>query len=122
MGVPFLICWWYFHRAADAGERTVRNHRDAIRFHVWSYAHFPLYLGIVVLGVGIQRIVTAASHYAVSESERLIAIGAAMTIAISMKAINSAAEPRSHRSVSHVDIPAHDNIVTGQGSHEEELA
>ncbi len=97
MGVPFLICWWYFHRVADAGERTVRSHRDAIRFHVWSYAHFPLYLGIVVLGVGIQRMVTAASHYAVSPSERLIAVGAAVMIAMSMKAISSTAARTSRR-------------------------
>jgi low temperature requirement protein LtrA len=101
MGVPFLICWWYFHRALDAGERTVRNHRDAIRFHVWSYAHFPLYLGIVVLGVGVQRIVTAASHYAVSGSERSIVVGAAVTIAISMKAISSTAGQTAHRNVGH---------------------
>src|SRR5215470_13226192 len=85
MAAPFLICWWYFDRAAGS-EQRVRTHRDAIRFHVWSYAHFPLYLGIVVLGVGIQRTVTAASHYAVSPPERLIAAGAAMTIAMSMKA------------------------------------
>ena len=87
MGVPFLICWWYFDRAAGADQRRVRTHREAIRFHVWSYAHFPLYFGIVVLGVGIQRIVTAASHYAVSPSERLILAAASVTIAIAMKTI-----------------------------------
>ena len=92
MGVPFLICWWYFDRAAGAGERRVRSHRDAIRFHVWSYAHFPLYLGIVVLGVGIQRIVTAASHYAVSQPERLILAAAVATIALAMKIIGSTTE------------------------------
>jgi len=85
MGVPFLICWWYFDRAA--GEQHVRTHRDAVRFHIWSYAHFPLYIGIVVVGVGIQRIVTAASHYAVSWPERLILAGAAGTVAAAMTMI-----------------------------------
>src|SRR5262245_32483336 len=86
MGVPFLICWWYFDRAAGR-EQHVRSHRDAIRFHVWSYAHFPLCLGIVVLGVGIQRIVTAASHYSVSPHERLILVGAVPAVVAAMTTI-----------------------------------
>jgi low temperature requirement protein LtrA len=91
MGVPFLICWWYFDRAADS-EQRVRTRRDAIRFHVWSYAHFPLCLGIVVLGVGIQRVVAAAAHSAVSQPERLILMGAAATVAIAMTTITLATE------------------------------
>ena len=55
MGVLFLIWWWYFDGASAASEQPVRNRREAIRFHIWSYAHFPLYLGIIVAGVGVQR-------------------------------------------------------------------
>jgi low temperature requirement protein LtrA len=94
MGVPFLICWWYFDRTAGT-EQRVRTRRDAVRLHVWTYAHFPLYLGIVVVGVGIQRVVTAASHYAVSESERLILATGAATVLAAMTMISSATEPRS---------------------------
>ncbi len=88
MGVPFLTCWWYFRRAAGS-ELRVRNQRDAIRFHVWSYAHLPLSIGIVVVGVGIQRIVTAASHYSVSQPERTILAGAVATVVIAMMTIGS---------------------------------
>ena len=45
MALLFLVWWWYFDVAAAASERFVRSHRDALRFHVWSYAHFPFYLG-----------------------------------------------------------------------------
>jgi low temperature requirement protein LtrA len=85
MGIPFLICWWYFHVAAR--EQPLRTRRDAIRFHLWTFSHLPLYLGIVVLGVGIQRTVTAASHYAVSPPERVLAAAAAATVVIAMMAI-----------------------------------
>jgi low temperature requirement protein LtrA len=95
LGVPFLICWWYFDRAAGS-EQRVRTRRDAIRFHLWSYAHFPLYLGIVVLGVGIQRIVTAASHYAVSPLERLILAGAVTVVVAAMTTISTTRTDRQH--------------------------
>ena len=86
MGVPFLICWWCFNRAAGS-EQRVRTQRDAIRLHIWSSAHFPLDLGIVIVGVGIQRTVTAASHYTVSPHERAILVMAAGALVIAMATI-----------------------------------
>lgn len=87
MGLLFSICWWYFDGAGGGREQRVRTWGDAIRFHVWSYAHFPLYLGVVVLGVGIQRSVTAASHYTVPIAERLMLATAAATVAIAITTI-----------------------------------
>ena len=58
----FGIWWWYFEGLKAAAERAVRTRRDAVRLHVWSYAHFPFYLGIVIIGVGIRRVVTHATH------------------------------------------------------------
>lgn len=95
MGIPFLICWWYFERTS--GGLYVRTHHDAIRVHVWSDAHFPLSLGIVVLGVGIQRIVTAASHDSLSAREWLILGSAAVAVAAAMKTIGRMVTRRSSR-------------------------
>src|SRR5262245_51326220 len=72
MGISFLIWWWYFDGASGAAEQPVRTRQEAFRFHVWSYAHVPLYLGIVVAGVGVQRIVTAASRDALPAAEAVI--------------------------------------------------
>lgn len=58
----FGIWWWYFEGLKAAAERAVRSRRHSIRLHVWSYAHFPLYLGIVIIGVGLRRLVTYATH------------------------------------------------------------
>jgi low temperature requirement protein LtrA len=66
MAISFLIWWWYFEGAAGASAQPVRTRSEAVRFHIWSYAHFPLSLGIVVTGVGIQRIITAASRAALT--------------------------------------------------------
>jgi low temperature requirement protein LtrA len=87
MGIAFLIWWWYFDGARGAAEQPVRTRREAVRFHIWSYAHFPLYLGVVVAGVGVERIVTAASKHALVETESLILACAVTTVMAAMTAI-----------------------------------
>jgi low temperature requirement protein LtrA len=84
MGISFLIWWWYFDGVSGASERLVRSKRDALRFHVWSYAHFPLYLGIVILGVGVQRVVTAASRAALTSAETVMLTSAATIVMVAM--------------------------------------
>jgi len=89
MAVCFLIWWWYFDGAAGASEQPVRTRRDAIRFHIWSYAHFPLYLGIVIVGVGIQRIVTAAARATMTTGESTILTSAMTAVMFAMTVISA---------------------------------
>lgn len=42
---------------AGAESQHIRNRHDGVRFHIWSHAHLPLYLGIPIAGVGIERII-----------------------------------------------------------------
>ena len=93
----FLIWWWYFDGADAVSERHVRSGRESVRFHVWMYAHFPLCLGIVIVGVGIQRIVTAASHsFLMSDETRLAAAGAALVM-LSMSLIAATSRRKAER-------------------------
>jgi low temperature requirement protein LtrA len=96
MALLFIIWWWYFDGVAGAAEQPVRTRREAVRFHVWSYAHFPLYLGIVVVGVGAQRIVAAASRASLTSAEATILTAAASMLMIAMTIIE-AASVRSQR-------------------------
>ena len=79
MGIAFAIWWWYFDRAAAASHKPVRSRRDAIRLHVWSYAHLPLYLSLVVAFVGIQLVVSVAPEPALAGHQVLI-LGAALVV------------------------------------------
>jgi low temperature requirement protein LtrA len=101
MAILFALWWWYFDGALAASEQPVRTKRDALRFHIWSYAHFPLYLGIVITGVGIQRIVTAASRSSLTPQESLILAGGAAGVMIAMTMIGamSAGRTTSGRSI-----------------------
>jgi len=88
----FTMWWWYFDRTRAAGERHVRTHQDAVRVHIWSYAHFPLYLAIVIVGVGIQRVVATATHGAHPEDAVMwITAGALLVTAMTAISKNSAA-------------------------------
>ena len=62
VAVLFGIWWWYFEVVDAAAARAVRSRLDAVRLHAWTFAHFPFYLGIVIVGVGIRRVVTHATH------------------------------------------------------------
>jgi len=102
MGVSFLIWWWYFDGVSGAAEQPVRTKRDAVRFHLWSYAHFPLYLGIVVVGVGIQRIVMAASRATLTADDAIILTCGAALLMFAMTVIEVASVGRkpNHSSTS----------------------
>jgi low temperature requirement protein LtrA len=58
MAFAFAVMWWYFDGARSSAERHVRNRREAILFHVWNYAHLPLFLSIGVAGVGFERLIS----------------------------------------------------------------
>ena len=102
MGISFLISWWYFDGASGASEQPVRTKREAVRFHIWSYAHFPLSLGIVIAGVGIQRIVTAASRAALTATETLTLTSAITVVMLAMTAIGATSAGRQRSGSSSV--------------------
>ncbi|MEO8658163.1 MAG: low temperature requirement protein A [Bryobacteraceae bacterium] len=58
MAFAFLLRWWYFDRANAATERHIRNNRQARLFHLWKYAHLPLFLAIGVAGVGFHHLIS----------------------------------------------------------------
>jgi low temperature requirement protein LtrA len=110
MAISFLIWWWYFDGGPGASEQPVRTRSEARRFHVWSYAHFPLYLAIVAVGVGVQRAVTAASHSAIAPAESAILLGGTAVLMLAM--ITLAATSAARREVA-PSLVAHLAIVAG---------
>lgn len=83
----FAIWWGYFDRADATAERHIRTRSDMIRLHAWSYAHFPLYLGIVILGVGMQRLVTAAHREPLPSTDVAMWLGGGTLLVASLQAI-----------------------------------
>jgi low temperature requirement protein LtrA len=96
MSMAFAIWWWYFDGTSAVADRHIRSRRDAIRFHVWSYAHLPLYLGIAVVAAGVERIVHDGAAHELQSAEALI-LGAAIGAVMAALAVIGNAAPHEHR-------------------------
>jgi low temperature requirement protein LtrA len=95
MVLAFAMWWWYFERAAGGAEQHVRSERDAVRFHVWSYAHLPLYLGIAVAAAGVERVIHEGGFAAAHGADATI-LAASTVIAAAALAVIGSAGPRRH--------------------------
>jgi low temperature requirement protein LtrA len=92
MATAFAIWWWYFDGAAAAADRHIRSRADAVRFHVWSYAHLPLYLGIAVSAAGIERIVHHGADSALDGPDPMILAGSLGVVMAALAVIGSTIE------------------------------
>jgi low temperature requirement protein LtrA len=88
MALVFAIWWWYFDGAGAVGERQIRSTRDAVAFHIWSYAHVPLFLAIAVTGVGVEHVITTATDAPLPAAEGWILCSAVATLMLSIVAID----------------------------------
>jgi low temperature requirement protein LtrA len=95
MGISFLIWWWYFDGASGASEQPIRTKRGRPSLSRLELFAFPTSLGIVIVGVGIQRIVTAASRATLTT----ILTGATTVVMVAMSLIG-AASPGHRRRIS----------------------
>lgn len=55
--LAFSLWWLYFEALDIVRERRVTSRRDAVRFHLWIFAHLPFYIGVVSAGVGARRLI-----------------------------------------------------------------
>jgi low temperature requirement protein LtrA len=94
MAVAFGLWWWYFDAARATSPQPVRCREDAIRLNVWSYAHLPLYLGIVIAFVGIRLVVSVAPEPALDRLQQSILAGALAVAAASLLVISAMSRRR----------------------------
>lgn len=97
MAMAFAIWWWYFDGISGPAEQHIRSGRDAVRFHIWSYAHLPLYLGIAVGAAGIERIVHAGAVELHGADGAILSLSIAATMAALTAIGATGARGRSRR-------------------------
>ena len=89
MAGVFGLWWTYFDGVDATAHRMVRSMADAKRFQLWSYVHLPLYIGIVVMGVGLERVIEKAAEAPLSAPETIILAGAVVSVAASLAVIKA---------------------------------
>jgi low temperature requirement protein LtrA len=97
IALVFTIWWWYFDGVDAVAERFVRSSRAAVRFHLWSYSHLPLYLGIAVAGVGVEHIITTVTREPLHRAELLIFGSALALVALALTLIGRVSSTSAHR-------------------------
>ena len=78
-----------WHSDTGGGTSTGRtaplsamSHQAAkpLLFQIWSYAHFPLYLSVAVLGVGVEHVISLAPGAHLHREDAWILTGAATAL------------------------------------------
>jgi low temperature requirement protein LtrA len=100
-----LVCavwWWYFDVAAAADHRHVRDDADRRALDVWSHAHVPLYLGVALIGVGVERAVIAGGWQGLRNEEAWLV---ATAVALASAALVTLGRTRAVAHVPSVALP-----------------
>lgn len=106
MALVFGLWWWYFDRAHAAKERHIRSARDFRLFRVWSYAHFPLYLGVATVGIGVERVIGLNRGAILTQREAWLLAAAATTVMVSLALVAATSDKaRSSRSFTNFLLP-----------------
>ncbi|MGE0812906.1 MAG: low temperature requirement protein A [Vicinamibacterales bacterium] len=78
VGLVCAVWWGYFETTGAASHRPVRTEADCRALEIWTRAHLPLYLGIALLGVGVEHAVKAGGWQALhGEEAALVALAVA---------------------------------------------
>lgn len=106
MTLVFAVWWWYFDGVDAVAERVMRSNSDAVRFHIWSYAHLPLYLGIAVAGVGVEHVIVTATTAPLTATEGWILCSAIAALMVAMMVIGRTHHrARTDHSVTRLAVP-----------------
>lgn len=106
LALAFGYWWWYFDRAHGADERHVRTKRQTSLFQLWSYTHFPLYLSIAVVGVGVEHLIALPEAAHPHADSAWILLGAATVLMLALNTIALTSESRGLRDASGAHIAA----------------
>jgi low temperature requirement protein LtrA len=103
LGLAFGYWWWYFDAVKAAAERRIQAGRGLKAFHVWTYIHFPMYLSIAVVGVGVEHVISlsAGSHLHREESLILVLSGLLVTILLQIVGLTSETSHTTRWRLSH---------------------
>ncbi|MEW6322825.1 MAG: low temperature requirement protein A [Acidobacteriota bacterium] len=114
----FGFWWLYFDVAKGPAERPTRTRAEVLKFQAWSHAHVLLYLGLVVLGVGLEHLVghggaLAHVNQAVLLAGAAAAAGASVAVIRATRAAERPGRPAAHAMPSTTANPSHRHTTSG---------
>jgi low temperature requirement protein LtrA len=107
LSLSFGYWWWYFEGARGAAKRHVTSNRKTLMFQIWSYAHFPLYLCVAVVGVGVEHVISLPPGVHLHQEDAWILTGAAATLMTTLTIIGFTSDHAQMRRPSLVQWMVH---------------
>jgi low temperature requirement protein LtrA len=104
MAFGFAIWWWYFDGARSAEVRHVKTRQQVARFHLWSYAHLPLFIGAGVAAVGFHHAIAVEPGTALAHAEGPILAVAVSLLMAALIAIDATRESGRVNTVAQVAV------------------
>jgi low temperature requirement protein LtrA len=89
-----VVCgvWWaYFNWTASTAPRHLRCETDRHVFDAWTFAHVPLYLGLGLTGLGVERAVKQGGWQVLHGSEAGVALAGLVAMAGALAALRACA-------------------------------
>ena len=105
IGFTFLVWWMYFEYAGAASDRQVRTARDRRAYEIWTYAHVPLYLGMVLSAVGVEHLIKQGTAIHLTVNEAGLLAGALAVVIAALCVLRSVRMPVDTRPVDTSAIP-----------------
>jgi low temperature requirement protein LtrA len=96
MAIAFCFWWWYFDGASGASMRHVQTRRQAKLFHIWSYAHLPMYLGIAIVAIGIKHIISLQPSARLQPAEAWIFCAAVALVMLAITTLSFTSDSRGN--------------------------
>ncbi|MGQ4649362.1 low temperature requirement protein A [Lyngbya aestuarii] len=87
MSIAFSLWWIYFDSVDGSPLRSMKAGRMGIGL-TWLYAHFPLAIGLVMTGVGVEHLVSNETGIALSAQEQWLLGGGVALCLISLALIH----------------------------------
>jgi low temperature requirement protein LtrA len=101
IGFTFLVWWLYFEYAGAASDRPVRTAHERRAYEVWTYAHLPLYLGLVLSAVGVEHLIKQGTKIHLSAEEAYLLGGALAVVLAALRLLRANASTVSGATIIH---------------------
>ena len=73
--IAFSLWWIYFENVSGSALRSAGAGGGIEIFQVWLYGHLPLVIGLSVMGVGVEHIITSEAGNALNTPHRWLLCG-----------------------------------------------
>jgi low temperature requirement protein LtrA len=75
LSIPFSLWWIYFDNIGGSAIRAATEKGKRGIYYIWLYIHFPLIVGLTVIGIGIKQVASSNQEMSLPSSDLWLICG-----------------------------------------------